>query len=121
MLTLYGVYRSRASRPLWLLAECGAPFTHVPVIQAYRLPDDRARAAALNTASEEFLAVNPMGQIPALTDGDLLLTESLAITAAYRPALRRHPWPAGHRRTGADGAMVAVRRHRYRNPGAGNH
>lgn len=81
MLTLYGVYRSRASRPLWLLTECGAPFTHVPVIQAYRLPDDRARAEVPNTASEEFLRVNPMGQIPALTDGDLLLTESLAITA----------------------------------------
>ena len=38
MLTLYGVYRSRASRPLWLLGETGTPFTHVPVIQAYRLP-----------------------------------------------------------------------------------
>ena len=37
MLTIYGLYRSRALRPLWVLAECGAPFTHVPVIQAYRL------------------------------------------------------------------------------------
>lgn len=81
MLTLYGVYRSRASRPLWLLAECGAPFAHVPVIQAYRLKDDGARAGVLNTASAEFLAINPMGQIPALTDDGLLLTESLAITA----------------------------------------
>jgi glutathione S-transferase len=80
MLTLYGVYRSRASRPLWLLAECGAEFRHIPVIQAYRLPDAAAPDAPLNTASAEFLAVNPMGQIPALTDGDLLLTESLAIT-----------------------------------------
>lgn len=80
MLTLYGVYRSRASRPLWLLAECGAPFTHVPVIQAYRLPDAAAPEAPLNTASAAFLAVNPMGQIPAMTEGDLLLTESLAIT-----------------------------------------
>jgi glutathione S-transferase len=80
MLTLYGVYRSRASRPLWLLAECGAPFTHVPVIQAYRLPDAAAPDAPLNTASAAFLAVNPMGQIPAMTEGDLLLTESLAIT-----------------------------------------
>lgn len=80
MPTLYGVYRSRASRPLWLLAECGAPFTHVPVIQAYRLSDATAADAPLNTASSEFLAVNPMGQIPALADGDLVLTESLAIT-----------------------------------------
>ncbi|MCB6178741.1 glutathione S-transferase family protein [Rhodobacter sp. Har01] len=80
MLTLYGVYRSRASRPLWLLGETGTAFAHVPVIQAYRLPDATAADAPLNTASAGFLAVNPMGQIPAMTDGDLLLTESLAIT-----------------------------------------
>lgn len=80
MLTLYGVYRSRASRALWLLNETGTPFDHVPVIQAYRLPDPAAADAPRNTASAEFLAVNPMGQIPALTDQGLLLTESLAIT-----------------------------------------
>ena len=80
MLTLYGVCRSRASRALWLLAETGTPFDHVPVIQAYRLPDPSAANAPRNTASAEFLAVNPMGQIPALTDQGLLLTESLAIT-----------------------------------------
>ncbi len=80
MITLYGVYRSRASRPLWLLAETGTPYTHVPVIQAYRLPDAAAADAPLNTASPAFLAVNPQGQIPAMTDGDLVLTESLAIT-----------------------------------------
>jgi glutathione S-transferase len=79
MLTIYGVYRSRALRPLWLLAEAGVPFTHVPVIQAYRLPDPKAPGAPLNTATPEFLALNPIGQIPALRDGPLLLTESLAI------------------------------------------
>jgi glutathione S-transferase len=82
MLTLYGVYRSRAIRPLWLLEECGAPFTHVPVIQAYRLPDTAsatAPGAALNTAMAEYLAINPLGQVPAMRDGALLLTESLAI------------------------------------------
>lgn len=80
MITLYGVYRSRASRPLWLLAETGTPFVHVPVIQSYRLPDPLAADAALNTASPAFLAVNPQGQIPALVEDDLVLTESLAIT-----------------------------------------
>ena len=80
MLTLYGVYRSRASRPLWLLAETGTPFAHVPVIQAYRLPQPVAADAPVNTASPEFTAVNPQAQIPALKDGDLVLTESLAIT-----------------------------------------
>lgn len=80
MITLYGVYRSRASRPLWLLGEAGTEFTHVPVIQAYRLPDPQKTDLPLHTASPSFLKVNPQGQIPAMTDGDLTLTESLAIT-----------------------------------------
>ncbi|EEW25433.1 glutathione S-transferase family protein [Rhodobacter ferrooxidans] len=79
MLTPYGVYRSRASRPLWLLAEIGLPFSHVPVIQAYRLAQGAA-APGPHTATPAFLAINPLGQIPAMTDGDLVLTESLAIT-----------------------------------------
>lgn len=79
MITLYGVYRSRASRPLWVLFETGTPFTHVPVIQAYRLPDPAAPDAPFHTAAPDFLKVNPQGQIPAMQDGDLILTESLAI------------------------------------------
>ena len=80
MMTLYGCFRSRATRPLWMLYEAGVPFQHVPVVQGYRLPDAQAPDAPLNTASPEFKAVNPQGQIPALVDGDLVLTESLAIT-----------------------------------------
>lgn len=79
MLTIYGVYRSRAIRPLWLLEECQAPYTHVPVIQAYRLTQSTGPGAPLNTAMPEFLAINPLGQVPAMRDGALLLTESLAI------------------------------------------
>ena len=37
MLTIYGVYRSRASRNIWLANELGIPFKHVPVMQLYRL------------------------------------------------------------------------------------
>ncbi|MEO6301143.1 MAG: glutathione S-transferase family protein [Paracoccaceae bacterium] len=80
MITLYGVYRSRASRPLWLLAECGAEFNHVPVIQSYRLDQPKAPDAVLNTASPSFLAINPIGQVPALEDDGVVLSESLAIT-----------------------------------------
>lgn len=80
MITLYGVYRSRASRPLWLLAELGLDFSHIPVIQAYRLPNATAPDAPLNTSSASFLAVNPQGQIPAYQEDGLVLTESLAIT-----------------------------------------
>lgn len=80
MITLYGAYRSRASRPLWLLGEIGLPFTHVPVIQSYRLTAPQAADAPLNTASPAYLAVNPLGQIPAMEEDGLVLTESLAIT-----------------------------------------
>lgn len=80
MPTLYGVFRSRASRPIWLLYELGEAFEHVPVIQAYRLPQASAPDAPLNTNSADFLKVNPQGQIPAYVEGDLVLTESLAIT-----------------------------------------
>jgi glutathione S-transferase len=80
MITLYGAFRSRASRPLWLLYELDLPFRHVPVLQAYRLTDPGAADAPLNTTSPAFLAVNPQGQVPAYAEGDLVLTESLAIT-----------------------------------------
>ena len=80
MITLYGVYRSRAFRPIWLATEMGLNFTHVPVIQSYRLPNPHAADAPLNTVSPAFLAVNPLGQIPAFQEADLVLTESFAIT-----------------------------------------
>ena len=103
MITLYGVYRSRASRPLWLLAECGAQFRHVPVIQAYRLPTPIPADAPLNTASAEFLAVNPQGQIPAMEEDGLVLTESLAITLYLA---KRHGGAIGPQTEAEDALMT---------------
>jgi glutathione S-transferase len=78
-MTLYGCFRSRASRNIWLAYEADMPFAHVPVIQGYRLPDPHAPDAPINTQSPAFVAVNPSAKIPALVDGDLVLNESLAI------------------------------------------
>lgn len=78
MLTIYGVYRSRASRNVWLALELGIPFNHVPVIQAYRLKGEPP-AGMLHTKSPEFLKVNPNGHIPSIEDDGLVLHESLAI------------------------------------------
>jgi hypothetical protein len=50
MLTIYGVYRSRASRNIWAAQELGLDFKHVPVIQVYRLADPMAKDAPLNTS-----------------------------------------------------------------------
>jgi len=66
MLTIYGTKPSRVARCLWALEELGLPYTQVAV------PDSKA---------ERFLALNPMGKVPVLVDGDFVLTESVAITA----------------------------------------
>lgn len=79
MAVLYGAYRSRASRNLWLAEEAGIELELRQVWQAYRLDDPEAAGAALNTHSPEFRAIWPMGGIPVLVDGDLTLGESLAI------------------------------------------
>lgn len=78
MLTIYGVYRSRATRNVWLALELGVPFKHVPVIQAYRVKGELP-PGTLHTKSPEFLKVNPNGHIPSIEDDGLVLHESLAI------------------------------------------
>ncbi len=79
MLTIYGVYRSRASRNIWLAHELGVEFRHVPVTQVYRLADPAAADAPLHTQSPGFLKVNPNGLIPSIDDDGVVLHESLAI------------------------------------------
>lgn len=79
MITIYGNYHSRASRALWLLEELGTPFKLRFVAQAYRFEDPLAPDVPLNTRSPEFRTLSPMGAIPVLEDGGLILTESLAI------------------------------------------
>ncbi|MBI3503699.1 MAG: glutathione S-transferase family protein [Proteobacteria bacterium] len=79
MLTIYGCYRSRASRNIWMANELGIAFKHVPVIQAGRVADPLAQGAPINTKSPEFKKINPNGQIPSIDDDGLVLNESLAI------------------------------------------
>lgn len=63
MLTLYGPDGSRAFRVKWLLCELDQKFVHEPA----------------RPHSPEIRALNPLGQVPVLTDGDLVLTDSVAI------------------------------------------
>ena len=67
MITVYGVPRSRAVRPLWMLEELGVPY------QLERV------SFVGETRTPEFLKLNPNGHIPVLRDGDLVIWESMAI------------------------------------------
>lgn len=102
-LTIYGCYRSRASRNIWLANELGLAFTHVPVVQAYRLADPQAPGAPLHTRSPEFLKVNPNGHIPSIDDDGFKLHESLAINLYLA---RKHGGPLAPKDAQEEGLAV---------------
>ncbi len=79
MLTIYGVYKSRATRTLWMAEELGIEYNHIPVIQARKLEAPLAEGARVNTHSPAYTAINPMGAIPTIDDDGFVLSESLAI------------------------------------------
>jgi glutathione S-transferase len=103
MLTIYGVYRSRASRNFWLAGELGLTFKHVPVMQAYRMANPDAADAALNTRSPAFLKVNPSGQIPSIDDDGVILHQSLAINLYLA---KKHGGPLAPANVVEDGQMT---------------
>ena len=102
MLTIYGVYRSRASRNIWLAHELGLPVKHVPVIQHDRLAAAKAADAPLNTRSPAFVAVNPNARIPSVADDGLILHESLAINLYLA---KKHGGPLAPTTVGEEGEM----------------
>jgi glutathione S-transferase len=67
MIQLYHCTDARSFRPLWALEELGLPYdlTVMPFPPRYR--------------AKAFMAVNPLGTIPALVDGATFMTESAAI------------------------------------------
>ncbi|MGD1903578.1 MAG: glutathione S-transferase family protein [Geitlerinemataceae cyanobacterium] len=68
MLKLYGGARSRASIVQWYLEELGLEYEFVML--DFQAGENR---------QEPFLAINPMGKVPAIVDGDFVLWESGAI------------------------------------------
>ena len=66
-ITLYTHPFSRGRYVVWMLKECGAEYTVVPVQFGTQMK------------SAEYLSINPQGQVPALKFGDAVLTESTAV------------------------------------------
>ncbi|MCY3820796.1 MAG: glutathione S-transferase family protein [Gammaproteobacteria bacterium] len=67
-LTIYGPPMSRAMRTLWMAHELGLNFRHEYGFQEEAL-----------TPTEDLVAANPMGQVPAIDDDGFTLSESMAI------------------------------------------
>jgi len=70
MITLHHLENSRSQRILWLLEELGVEYE----IRQY------SRDTKTNLAPAELLAIHPLGKAPVITDGDLTVAESGAIT-----------------------------------------
>ncbi len=68
-LTLYTNPNSRGRIVRWLLEELNVPY-NVKVLQY-----------GTDMKSADFLALNPMGKVPVITHGDLVVTEAAAICA----------------------------------------
>src|SRR2546421_11305803 len=67
-LTLYHAAPSRSSIALWMLEEVGEPYDiH---LLSFAKGENRA---------PDYLAINPMGKVPALKHGDTVITEVAAI------------------------------------------
>ena len=66
MIKLYHLPRTRSVRIIWLLEELGLDY------EVEVLTGDTKSAPA-------FLKISPFGKVPAIEDGDLVLTESVAI------------------------------------------
>ncbi|MGH8175739.1 MAG: glutathione S-transferase family protein [Steroidobacter sp.] len=67
MSTLYHCVSARSFRPLWMLEELGIPY------------DLKVLPFPPRVVARDYLALNPLGTVPAFFDGDVRMTESAAI------------------------------------------
>ena len=86
-ITIYGSARSRANRCTWALKEMGIPY------EQKALTADQLKGA-------DYLKINPQGKVPAMQDGDLTMTESLAINV-YLARKHKKLWPSSEKEQAA--------------------
>ncbi len=93
MIEIYHAPRTRGIRPIWACEELGLEYNVVPM-----------DFSAEYRASDEWRRMNPVGKVPVLVDGDLVMFESGAMVqylidrygGGDRPTLQPEPGTAGH-------------------------
>ena len=83
MLTIYGNARSRATRCVWALNELGIDYEHNAL--------DHVTG---ENKTPEYLALNASGKVPTLVDGDVVMSESLAINLYLARKYDNGLWPS---------------------------
>jgi glutathione S-transferase len=83
MLIIHGIARSRAFRCLWAAEESGLPYRHEPA--DFRDPAQQ----------EALRRIHPSAKVPLLQDGDVVLSESLAINLHIARRAGPPLWPGG--------------------------
>lgn len=79
-------YSSWSMRPWVLLTQAGIPFEEVKVLFDSFAPDSDFK--------QTMLKVNPRGQVPVLVDGDLVVTDTLAIAEYLAESFpEKNLWP----------------------------
>jgi glutathione S-transferase len=66
MIELHHCVSARSFRPLWMLEELGMPYT----LKMWPFPP--------RSLARDYLAINPLGTVPLLVNGDVRMTESAA-------------------------------------------
>jgi len=84
MLKLYGQYRSRAFRVIWLLKESNIPCEHVNVT---------INVEGATCKEPSYVALNPNARVPAIDDDGFVMWESAAINLYLAEKYKSPLWP----------------------------
>ena len=87
MLKIYGTQNSRAMRPIWTAEEMGLEYELIMMPFPPRV------------FHKEYLEINMLGTVPYLTDGDIKMTESVAMAQYLVCLLYTSPSPRDRTRS----------------------
>ena len=85
MLKLYGQYRSRAFRVVWLCKESNIPYEHVNIT---------VNIEGATCKDPAYVALNPNARVPTIDDDGFVMWESAAINFYLAEKYKSPLWPA---------------------------